>query len=890
MTNNPERNPQPELVPPDWTTLEPLLDRLLDAPPAARPSLLDQLSEGDDDRRSALARMLSACERDLPLLDAPAAERFDALAAEAEPNEPLLPEVLGDRYQIVREIGRGGMARVYLAHDIKHSRDVAIKVIRPELSASLGHERFLREIDIAARLRHPNIVPLYDSGEVDGVLYFVMPFENGPSLRDRLRKDGAFPIGDALNILRDVARALAYAHENGFVHRDVKPDNVMLSSGAAVVTDFGIAKAVSAALTSGGGDGVLTLTGAGIGTPAYMAPEQAMGDPATNHRADIYSFGCVAYELFAGHPPFVEPSAHLLVAAHMTRTPTPLAEVRADVPENIAAIVASCLQKSPDDRMQNVSEILAMLDGTAQPPAATRVTSSAPSSNAVTTGMSAARGNVGRRTGAIIAILLLLLAGVGYFISRPGPPPPAQPITLSVLPFGNTAADTSMEFVVQSLGDEVAASLIHIPGLVVKSRAGARRYAGQLSPDVTEAGARLRADYIVTGVVRQENQQWLLAVELSRAADGASLWTKNVHLKPDEQAGAVDLIARSLLSELRSEFPGTIGSATAAATSGATTNSEAYRLYLRGQTGLNRRGLSVKESADMFRQAIREDSMFARAWSGLSMALALFPYFQNVPPGEINSELVRSAKRALALSPDLAQPHIALGFAYVYRAQWDSAEAEFRLAVDQDPRNVEAHVQYGMLFRNRGQHKEALQQLRLARTEDPASALVLSQIAYEFYLNGQQDSALAESRRALENDSLNFTSLALGAEILLYNGRAAQAAPLVRRLLPRIPHRPYLLAKAGDQDEVRREIAALTPESSREFQASKWLAFAYLGLGDTTKAFDAFEQAAAKNEFRPMYPSFDSPLFAPLLRYPRFADLVRRQGFREQVDAFNARR
>jgi serine/threonine-protein kinase len=201
------------------------------------------------------------------------------------------------------------MATVYLAHDVKHGRDVAVKVIRQDLSASLGHERFLREIEIAARLRHPNIVPLYDSGRVpptegtDGSLFFVMPYEEGQSLRERLRDTGAMPVADALNVMRDVARALGYAHEHGVVHRDVKPDNVMLSGGAAVVTDFGIAKAVSMALAEAS-DGTLTQAGTVIGTPAYMAPEQAIGDAGVDHRADIYSFGCLAYELFAGHPPF----------------------------------------------------------------------------------------------------------------------------------------------------------------------------------------------------------------------------------------------------------------------------------------------------------------------------------------------------------------------------------------------------------------------------------------------------------------------------------------------------------------------------------------------------------------------------------------------------------
>src|SRR5262249_47019196 len=322
------------------------------------------------------------------------------------------------RYRVGRERGRGGMASVYLARDEKHGRDVAIKVIKSDLSASLGHERFLREIEIAARLRHPNIVPLYDSGEANGSLFFVMPYESGQSLRDRLREGGALPIADALSVLRDVARALAHAHEQGVVHRDIKPDNVMLSGDAAVVTDFGIAKAVSVALTAAS-DATLTQAGTIIGTPAYMAPEQATGDSAIDHRADIYSFGCLGYELLTGRPPFQEQTTHLLIAAHLMTAPRPIAEIRADVPPMVAALLERCLAKAPADRPQSVNEILKVLDGTpgwgvSAPHPAQRVVA----------GRSTAR----RTWLAVATLLAALVATGGYLATRTSPP-----ITLAVL-------------------------------------------------------------------------------------------------------------------------------------------------------------------------------------------------------------------------------------------------------------------------------------------------------------------------------------------------------------------------------------------------------------------------------------------------------------------------
>lgn len=359
--------PSDPMLPDRWAELAPLVDQLLDTPAERRPALLDQLSDGDSARRVTLERLLVECERAMPLLDRPAIERFDQFLGE-EP-APVLPEVLGGRYRIERELGRGGMARVYLAEDLKHARQVAVKVIRPELAASLGRDRFLREIGIAARLRHPNIMPLFDSGDVDGLLYFVMPYEVGQSLRARLAREGRLDPADAVSILRDVARALVHAHAHGIVHRDVKPDNVLLSGDAAVVTDFGIAKALLVAQTDSGA-GPITQVGMAIGTPEYMAPEQGLGDPNADHRADIYSFGCLAYEVLTGKPPFTGTSSYQVVAAQMATPAPPVSATRADLRPALVAMVASCLEKDPANRPQHASELLGALGDTSSQAAA----------------------------------------------------------------------------------------------------------------------------------------------------------------------------------------------------------------------------------------------------------------------------------------------------------------------------------------------------------------------------------------------------------------------------------------------------------------------------------------------------------------------------------------
>jgi serine/threonine-protein kinase len=256
-----------------------------------------------------------------------------------------LTAALADRYRIERELGQGGMATVYLAHDIRHNRQVAIKVLKPELAAALGARRFTQEIEIAARLQHPHILPVHDSGEADGFLYYVMPYVGGESLRERLTRQRELPVQDAVRLLIEVADALPHAHAHGVVHRDIKPENVMLSGRHALVMDFGVAKAVSEATASGSGN--LTTAGFAVGTPAYMAPEQASADPQLDHRVDLYALGVVGYELLAGRPPFTGASPQQLLAAHVTQTPDAVSVHRPGVPPQLTHLIMRALEGAP---------------------------------------------------------------------------------------------------------------------------------------------------------------------------------------------------------------------------------------------------------------------------------------------------------------------------------------------------------------------------------------------------------------------------------------------------------------------------------------------------------------------------------------------------------------
>jgi eukaryotic-like serine/threonine-protein kinase len=366
-----------------------------------------------------------------------------------------LGTTLGTAYIIERELGGGGMARVFVAVDTALARRVVIKVLSPDLAAGVSAQRFAREIRLAASLQQANIVPVLSAGETDGLPYYTMPFVEGLSLRERLR-DGRLPMATSISILRDVARALAYAHEHGVVHRDIKPDNVLLSGDSAVVTDFGIARALTRArsdLAEAQPEPTITHLGTALGTPAYMAPEQIAADPNVDHRADIYAFGCLAYELLAGEAPFAGRSSQQLFAAHFAETPTPLGEKCRDCPTSIAALVRQCLEKEPAARPQSARELLGWLE---QP------TTSA-------TGLERLHNRLTRRQRrfglAVTAVVFLAAAALpvrGWL--RAGTA--AERIaTIAVIPFANVGGDTAQEYLAQGMADEVTTALGKVAGI-----------------------------------------------------------------------------------------------------------------------------------------------------------------------------------------------------------------------------------------------------------------------------------------------------------------------------------------------------------------------------------------------------------------------------------------
>ena len=455
---------------------------------------------------------------------------------------------LSDRYTIEREVGAGGMATVYLAHDKKHERKVAIKVLRPELAAAMGAERFPREIRTVAQFNHPHILSLYDSGEAAGFLYYVMPFVDGESLGERLAREKQLPVQDAIRILREVADALAYSHARGVVHRDIKPGNVLLSGRHAVVTDFGVAKA----LTASGGDKVTTV-GIALGTPTYMAPEQAMGEANIDHRADIYALGILGYEMLAGRPPFEAASAQALLAAQVMETPVDIQKVRPGIPVLLNDAIMRCLAKNPADRWQSADELITQLEAVAATPSggvtptdtrpikATAVRPPRPRSWMI---------------GVAAAVLVIAIAGAAGAIALRGKAGSGHIEKIGVMPIDDISGKDSV--FVTAMHDALTNALVRSNIAGIAPRSAMMHYKGG-AKTTRDIAKELDLGAVVEATVFRAGDVMRINVQFTDPVTSRSLWSdtynRNVSDVLAAQSDVVERIAAGISGALRGTKP-----------------------------------------------------------------------------------------------------------------------------------------------------------------------------------------------------------------------------------------------------------------------------------------------------------------------------------------------
>ena len=729
--------------------------------------------------------------------------------------EDRLRTGLAGRYTIERELGAGGMATVYLAHDVKHRRMVAIKVLRPELASLLGPDRFLREVEVAAQLNHPHILALYDSGEAEGFLFYVMPYIKGESLRQKLEREKQLSIEEALGVTRQVASALGYAHAHDVIHRDVKPENILLHEGEAMVADFGIALAVSAAASER-----LTLTGLAVGTPAYMSPEQAVSERALDARSDVYSLGCVLYEMLAGEPPYTGATAQVLIAKRLVDPVPAVRRLRAAVPVGVEQALTKALAKVPADRWAST---LAFAEALAAPA---------------------------------------------------GPRPPS----VAVLPFLNLSADPENEYFADGITEDVIAHLSKIRALKVISRTSVMAFK-QREQSLREIGARLEVATLLEGSVRRAGDRVRIVAQLIDAESDRHLWVETYDRRLTDvfaiQTDVALQIAAALKAELSPDEKSRLHHE-------PTSDLQAYQLYLQGRhCYLRYTAEGSRKGIEYFEQAIAQDPTYALAYTALAMAYTELAETGALRPDEDYARARDASAKALALDPGLGEAHCMLAYiTAVYDFNWVAAEQEFKRALELTPNSADTYDLYGRMCLALDRNDEALAMERRAQELDPLAHR--ADVARALLRAGRYDEALQAATHAVELDPHYARAHATLGWAYLKKGIMEQGVAELEIAVSLSPGETLWLAQlgqaygmVGNVESARSVLHQLEELSRQRFVSPYHIAFVHTGLGEQDSALDWLERAY-EDRSGPVYSLRGSFLFTTLHAHPRFTALLKR--------------
>ncbi|MFI5241769.1 MAG: protein kinase [Gemmatimonadales bacterium] len=739
-----------------------------------------------------------------------------------------LQACLGAGYRITRELRGGGMSRMFEAIELALARRVAIKLLTADLDVELNAERFRREILLSARLHHPHIVTVLGAGVCGTLPFYIMPFIDGESLRERLTR-GPIPIAECVDILRDITKALAFAHLQSIVHRDIKPDNVMLTGGSAVVTDFGIAKAIVAARVPSSHP-TLTQVGMAIGTPEYMSPEQIAVDPTIDQRADLYALGVTAYEMLTGEAPFGSRPTPAVLAAHLIEEPPPLSYSRADVPAALEQLVMRCLSKNPDDRPQLALDVLRELDA-------------------------------------------LALGG----LAREVAPQSTHASSIGVIPFSNMSADRSNDYLSDGLTEELMTALGRLPGLRVAARASCFAFKGQ-TPDPKLAGARLRVQTLLTGNVRQSENRLRIGAELVRAEDAAPLWSERFDRNAADIFVIQDEITSSIVSALRLQL---IDSDSAKVHARHSTNVAAYTLYLRGRYFFNRRQEpALWRSLECYREAIELDPDYQLAYCGIADSSGILALFMALPPADARTRMHDAAERALSLDDTLAEAHVSVA-TYEMWFGWDlrRAERHFRRALHIDPLLPMAYVWMGQLLAQRGRLAEGLAAAAHGMSVEPLSPVVHTSAAFVHHLAGHHSDAVRILNGVLELDPGRPTALWILGWCQLALGNTTAAVETLEQAVESVKRNPWWLAslafayaEAGASGDARNILAELANRDGSHYVPCSLLSRAHLALGEYDEGFRLAAVALRAHEMS-AWGILAQPGWSKLRSHPDFATL-----------------
>jgi serine/threonine-protein kinase len=739
-----------------------------------------------------------------------------------------LCDALSDRYTIERELGEGGMATVYLARDNRHDRSVALKVLRAEQSAALGPERFEREIKLLARLRHPFVLPLHDSGEAAGSLYFVMPYVEGESWRARLMRERTLARDDVTAVVTQIADALDYAHGEGVVHRDVKPENILLSRhGHALLADFGIAR--GAAPDAGRMDSAANITQAGmaIGTAAYMSPEQALGERDIDGRSDVYSLGCVVYEALSGSPPFPGATPLSVVAQHVG-LPAPVLNAHPPLAPSVVHAVARALEKKPADRFDSVT-----------------------------------------------AFARALAADANQSVP-PAPLASTLRLSIAVLPVAHRSADAETEFFSEGMTEELINALAKVEGLRVVSRSSAYAFKSGDVP-LREIGMRLNVGFLLEASVRRAGNRLRMTAQLVDVEKDSMLWSETYERQLEDVFAVQDDITRSIVRTITEALQ--LGHLRGAEPVQQARSLEAYDLYLLGRHHWYKRTeASMRRALELFDQAISADPAYAPAYSGIADASALLASWQFASAEENYPRAAAAARRALALDPGSADAHASLGFVKLnWEWDWEGALHELRRAIELNASHETAHRWLSAFLAGIGEHDEALRIAHRAAELDPISVLPRMNLGIVHLLAWRYEDAEAEFRNVIQKDPTFARAYGFLAWSLSMLGSHDEALSVARAGVERANRHPMflymlgaVLAVSGQTEEARKLFEPILPGLEPIYVAS-----VHATLGDESAALDALERAAeTRSDW--MYSVGTQPWFRAYHGHPRFTALLER--------------